>query len=182
MNHSTPGLPVHHQLLESTQTHVHRVSDAIQPPHPLSSPSPPALNLSQNQGLFIRFKSRKYLWKLINGQRKISGKIHGICNRFLEGMAFMKLELGIIKRRITLRGNRIRWKDSKLWSGKIVRNENEIAALSRWYCSQWYKGYITLSQTSKKKKKQNNRKWHDGYLTESLENQHVDNYYVWRRN
>ena len=46
MNHSTPGLPVHHQLPESTQTHVHRVSDAIQPSHPLSSPSPPALNLS----------------------------------------------------------------------------------------------------------------------------------------
>ena len=52
MNHSTPGLPVHHQLLESTQTYVHWVSDAIQPSHPLSSPSPPALNLSQHQGLF----------------------------------------------------------------------------------------------------------------------------------
>ena len=52
MNRSTPGLPVHHQLLEFTQTHVHRVSDAIQPSHPLSSPSPPALNPSQHQGLF----------------------------------------------------------------------------------------------------------------------------------
>ena len=52
MNHSTPGLPVHHQLLESTQTHVHWVGDAIQTSHPLSSPSPPALNLSQHQGLF----------------------------------------------------------------------------------------------------------------------------------
>ena len=49
MNHSTPGLPVHHQLLEFTQTHVHRVSDAIQPSHPLLSPSPPAPNPSQNQ-------------------------------------------------------------------------------------------------------------------------------------
>ena len=48
----TTGLPVHHQLLEFTQTHVHRVGDAIQPSHPLSSPSPPALNLSQHQGLF----------------------------------------------------------------------------------------------------------------------------------
>ena len=48
---STPGLPVHHQLLELAQTHVHRVSDAIQPSHPLSSPSP-AFNLSQHQGLF----------------------------------------------------------------------------------------------------------------------------------
>ena len=52
MNHSTPGLPVHHQLLEFTQTHVHRVSDAIQPSHPLSSPSPLAPTPSQHQGLF----------------------------------------------------------------------------------------------------------------------------------
>ena len=53
MDCSTPGLPDHHQLPEITQTHVHWVSDAIQPSHPLSSPSPPALNLSQHQGLFI---------------------------------------------------------------------------------------------------------------------------------
>ena len=52
MNCSAPGLPVHHQLPEFTQTHVHRVSDAIQSFHPLSSPSLPALNLSQHQGLF----------------------------------------------------------------------------------------------------------------------------------
>ena len=52
MNCSTPGLAVHHQLLEFTQTHVHRVSDAIQPSHPLSSSSPPAPNPSQHQGLF----------------------------------------------------------------------------------------------------------------------------------
>ena len=51
MNHSTPGLSVHHQLLEFTQTHVHRVGDAIQPSHPLSSPSPPAPNPS-HQSLF----------------------------------------------------------------------------------------------------------------------------------
>ena len=52
MNHSTPGLPVYHQLLEFTQTHVHRVGDAIQPSHPPSSPFPPAHNPSQHQGLF----------------------------------------------------------------------------------------------------------------------------------
>ena len=52
MNHSTPGLPVHPQLPEFTQTHVHRVSDAIQPCHPLSSPSPSAPNPSQHQSLF----------------------------------------------------------------------------------------------------------------------------------
>ena len=49
---STPGLPVHHQLPKLAQTHVHQVGDAIQPSHPLSSPSPPAFNLSQHQGLF----------------------------------------------------------------------------------------------------------------------------------
>ena len=52
MNCSMPGFPVHHQLPEFTQTHVHWVGDAIQPSHPLSSPSPPDFNLSQHQGLF----------------------------------------------------------------------------------------------------------------------------------
>ena len=52
MDCSTPGLPVHHQLPELAQTHVHQVDDAIKPSHPLSSPSPPAFDLSQPQGLF----------------------------------------------------------------------------------------------------------------------------------
>ena len=52
MNRSMPDLPVRHQFLEFTQTHVHRVGDAIQPSHPLSSPSPPAPNPSHHQGLF----------------------------------------------------------------------------------------------------------------------------------
>ena len=52
MDCSTPGLPVHHQLPEPAQTHIHRVSDAIQPSHPLSSPFPPAPNPSEHQGLF----------------------------------------------------------------------------------------------------------------------------------
>ena len=55
MNRSMPGLPVHYQLPEFTQTHVHRVGDAIQPSHPLSSPSPPAPNPSQHQGLLQLF-------------------------------------------------------------------------------------------------------------------------------
>ena len=59
MDCSTPDFPVHHQLPEPTQTHVHRVSDAIQSSHPLSSPSPPTFSLSQNQGLFrwVSFQS-----------------------------------------------------------------------------------------------------------------------------
>ena len=52
MDYSTPGFPVHHQLSELAQTHVHRVGDAIQPSHPLLSLSPPAFNLSQHQVLF----------------------------------------------------------------------------------------------------------------------------------
>ena len=52
MNHGMPGFPVHHQLPEFTQTHVHRVGDAIQPSHPVLSPSPPAPNPSQHQDLF----------------------------------------------------------------------------------------------------------------------------------
>ena len=52
MNHSTPSLPVHHQLPEFTQAHIHRVGDAIQPSHPWSSPSPPAPNPSQHQSVF----------------------------------------------------------------------------------------------------------------------------------
>ena len=63
MNYSTPDLPVHHQLPELTQTHVHHVSDAIQPSHPLSSPSPPAFNLSQHQGLFQGVGSSNHLAK-----------------------------------------------------------------------------------------------------------------------
>ena len=68
MNHSTPGLPVHHQLPEFTQTHVHRVSDAIQPSLPLSSPSPPALNLSQHQSLFRWVSSLHQVAKVLEFQ------------------------------------------------------------------------------------------------------------------
>ena len=68
MNRSTPGLPVHHQLLESTQTHVHWVGDAIQPSHPLSSPSPSAPNLSQHQGLFKWVSSSHEVAKVLEFQ------------------------------------------------------------------------------------------------------------------
>ena len=68
MNCSTPGLPVHHQLPEFTQTHVHWVSDAIQPSHPLSSPSPPALKLSQHQGLFKWVSSLHQVAKVLEFQ------------------------------------------------------------------------------------------------------------------
>ena len=68
MYRSTPGLPVHHQLLEFTQTHVHLVSDAIQPSHPLSSPSPLAPNPSQHQGLFQWVNSSHEVAKVLELQ------------------------------------------------------------------------------------------------------------------
>ena len=68
MDCSTPGLPIHHQLLEFTQTHVHWVSDAIQPSHPLSSPSPPTFNLSQHQDLFQRVSSLHQVAKVLEFQ------------------------------------------------------------------------------------------------------------------
>ena len=68
MDCSTPGFPVHHQLLELTQTHVHQVGDAIQPSHPLSSPSLPAFNLSQHQGLFKWISSSHQVAKVLEFQ------------------------------------------------------------------------------------------------------------------
>ena len=68
MNRSTPGLPLHHQLPEFTQTHVHRVRDAIQPSHPWSSPSPPAPNPSQHQSLFQWVNSSHEVAKVLEFQ------------------------------------------------------------------------------------------------------------------
>ena len=72
MDCSTPGHPVHHQLLEFTQTPVHWVSDAIEPSHPLSSPSPPSFNLSQHQGLFKWVSSSHQVAKVLEFQFNIS--------------------------------------------------------------------------------------------------------------
>ena len=68
MDCSTPSFPVHHQLLKLTQNHVHRVSDAIQPSHPLSSPYPPAFNLFQHQGLFQWVSSSHQVAKVLELQ------------------------------------------------------------------------------------------------------------------
>ena len=68
MDRSTPGFPVHRHLPELAQTHVHRVSDVIQPSHPLSPPSPPAFNLSQHQGLFKWVSLSQQLAKVLEFQ------------------------------------------------------------------------------------------------------------------
>ena len=75
MDCSRPGLPVYHQLLEFTQTHLHWVSDAIQPSHPLPSPSPPSFNLSQHQGLFKWVISLHQRAKVLDHSSEFSGLI-----------------------------------------------------------------------------------------------------------
>ena len=72
MDCSLPGFPVYHQLPELVQTHIHRVGDTIQPSHPLSSPSPPAFNLSQHQGLFQWVRSLHQMAKVLELQLSIS--------------------------------------------------------------------------------------------------------------
>ena len=81
LNHSTPGLPVHHQLPEFTQTHVHRVSDAIQPSHPLSSPSPPAPNPSQKP----LDESERGEWKCWLKAQHSENEDHGIWSHHFTG-------------------------------------------------------------------------------------------------
>ena len=82
---STPVFPVHHQLLEFSQTHLHWVGDAIQPSHPLSSPSPPAFNLSQHQGLFQSVSSSHQVTKALELQVQHQS-FQWIFNRFPLGL------------------------------------------------------------------------------------------------
>ena len=75
MDCSTPGLPVHHQLLEFMQTHVDRVGDAIQPSHPLLSPSPPAVKLSQHQGLLQQYFSLNLVRRRVSPPWPLKNKL-----------------------------------------------------------------------------------------------------------
>ena len=85
---STPGFPVHHQLPELTQTHVHRVNDAIQPSHPLLSPSPPAFNLSQHQGLFQWVNSSHQVAKVLEFQLQYQSWVLSYNNEGLDKCSF----------------------------------------------------------------------------------------------
>ena len=95
MNRSTPGLPVHHQLLEFTQTHAHRVGDAIQPSHPLSPPSPPALNPSQHQGLFQWVNSSHEVakvWEFFSFSISPSNKHPGLISSRMDWLALLAVQ------------------------------------------------------------------------------------------
>ena len=94
MNRSTPGLPVHHQLQEINQTHVHRVSDAIQPSHPLSSPSPPVFNPSQHQSLFQRVKLSHEVARVLSFSFSImpSKEIPGLISFRMDCLDFLAVQ------------------------------------------------------------------------------------------
>ena len=94
MNRGTPGLPVHHHLPEFTQTHVHQVSDAIQPSHPLLSPSPPALNPSQHQSLFQWVNSSQEVAKVLESQFSIipSKEIPGLISFRMDWLDLLAIQ------------------------------------------------------------------------------------------
>jgi len=91
-----PGLPVHHQFPEFTQTHVHRVGDAIQPCHPVSSPSPPAFNLSQHQGLF----------QWVSSSHQVKNKQTNLSSLFFKGSCPLKMYMALLLQQLEqLRNN-----------------------------------------------------------------------------
>ena len=94
MDCSTPGFPVHHQLLEPTQTHIHRVSDSIQPSRPMSSPSPSAFSLSQHQGLFQRVGSLHQVAKVWSISLSISpsSEYSGLISFRIDWLALLAIQ------------------------------------------------------------------------------------------
>ena len=130
MNRSTPGLPVYHQLPEFTQTHVHRVSDAIQPSHPLSSPSPPAPNPSSlrvfSNESTLRMRRPKY-WSLsfsISPSNEHPGPISlSHKNKILPfAAAWMDLE-SIILTKVSQTGRQIFYAVTNMWNVKNNTNQ-----------------------------------------------------------
>ena len=130
MNRSMPGLPVHHQLPEFTQTHVHRVDDAIQLSHPLSFPSPPAPNLSQHQGLFKWVSSSHQVakvWKFQLGSfRKFDHHEIFLGDCMLKYLTLIKCKSlyfagGPVVRNLPVRGHRF-----DPWSGKTPDDTRQL--------------------------------------------------------
>ena len=152
MNCSTPGLPVHHQLPEFTQTHVHRVSDAIQPSHPLLSPSPPAPNPSQHQGfsnestLHMRWpKYWSFSFSIIP-----SKEIPGLISFRMDWLDFLAVQ-GTLKSLLQLHSS----KASILWRSAFFTVElshpymttGKTIALTRWTFVGKVNGYKQFIET-----------------------------------
>ena len=96
MDCSTPGFPVLHHLPELAQTHVHRVGDAVQPAHPLLSPTPPALNLSQHQDLFKRVGTLYQMVKVWNFSISPSNEYSGLISSRMDWLDLLAVQ-GILK-------------------------------------------------------------------------------------
>ena len=117
MNHSTPGLPVHHQLPEFAQTHIHRVSGAIQPSHPPSSPSAPSLNPSQHQSLF-QWVNSSYevakVWEIISLHQLRKNLIYRFIIYQLCDSRY--LDKNLIHGKCVLQGQ----KETEIWEDKLI--------------------------------------------------------------
>ena len=114
--HSTPGLPVHHHLLEITQTHVHRVRDAIQPSHPWSSPSPPSPNPSQHQSLFQWVNSSHEVAKVMEFQLKAESIIPF---KQIPGLIYFRMDWLFL---LAVQGTLKSFLQHRSWKASILRH------------------------------------------------------------
>ena len=151
VNHSTPGLPVHHHLPECTQTYVHRVSDAIQPSHPLSSPSPPAPSPSQHQSLF----------QWVNSSHEVAKKslLHNLHHWLLPIMLIQKQTLTFMDRT-----------ESALSLGQqrpwLVCSE-QFEAVKNWRGFQEDKKWVTIFLSKRESKyASTKRRWWQRYASD----------------
>ena len=132
MDCSTPGLPVHHQLPELAKTHVHRVSDAIHPSHPLLPPSPPAFNLSQHQGAFQWFRSLHQVAQSIRVSASASVLPMNIQDRFPLGWTgWISLKCIFLCFDSWMRSAALICGNSFKWSLKGTQDRNESSP-NRW--------------------------------------------------
>ena len=129
---SIPGFPVHHQLPKPTQTHVHGVSDAIQPSHSLSSPSPPTLNLSQHQGLFQWVGFSDHMVKVLEFQlqRQFFHEYSGLISFRIDRLDLLAVQ-GALKSLLQHHGS----KASIIWQSAFFAYipSNGLISFHRWY-------------------------------------------------
>ena len=139
MDCSTPGFPVHCQLPEPIQNHVHHIIDAIQPSHPLSSPSPPAFNLSQHQGLF------KCSWRMRCGWRVRYSSVSEISPTVLLSRTSYYFSLHLLKRFLTYSYNL----EVSILTYMVLTKRNvnflfEIQEISFWNIENSFKNRVPL--------------------------------------